>query len=114
MELKERVKLRKPNSSDNLVDEIILTTQERILLRAGIFLANDESFPPSLNSIVVEVATAMLNQAEIEHEGIVSESAEGWSLNFLDDLLKPYEVELKNYKKNLDEQKGKAGKVRFI
>lgn len=114
MAIRERILLRKPDVSSEIADELIQTTKDRLLLRAGIFLEENEEFPVQLDSIVVEVVVAMINQHETSHEGVASESINDWKLQFINNLLEPYDKELINFKANKDSIAGNVGVVKFI
>lgn len=114
MAIRERILLRKPDVSNEIIDELIQTTKDRLLLRAGIFPEDNEEFPPQLDSIVVEVVVAMINQHETNHEGVASESINDWKLQFVDNLFEPYDKELINFKAKRDSIAGDVGVVKFI
>lgn len=115
MTIKERVLVRRPQASEAVIDELIKTTQDRILLRAGVFLKSGETiFPPELESIVVDVTVALYNRHELEHEGIDSEGIDSMSISFVDDLLAKYDRELSNYVANREKVKDTGEKVKFL
>ncbi|MBU5594912.1 hypothetical protein KQI76_07020 [Amphibacillus sp. MSJ-3] len=108
----DRIKIRKPDVDDLLADEFIRTAKDRILLRAG--LKKDE-FPSELESICVEVVTAMINRHEMNHEGVDSESVDVFSVKFINSLLDEYDQELQSYKGMIDDEEDeKRGVVRFL
>lgn len=108
----DRLKIRIPGIDEPLAQELIKTAKDRILLRVGI---KKTLFPPELESICVEIVTAMYNQHEMNHEGVDSESVDVFSVKFVNDLLKQYEDELREYKTMLsDEEDSNRGKVRFL
>lgn len=109
----ERLKIRVPDISDVLANELIRTAQDRIMLRVG--LKSVETFPSALESICVEVVTAMYNKSQMQHEGVASESMDAFSMSFINDVLKEYDGELQHYKASLDDDEGvQRGKVRFL
>lgn len=108
----ERLKVRIPNINEAIAQELISTAQDRIMLRIGLF---DGIFPAQLNSICVEVVTAMYNQNQMKHEGTNSETVDGFSIKFVDDFLKQYEKELNEYKRKIKhEEDSSLGVIRFL
>lgn len=102
----ERVKLRKPAISDDLIQEAITTSSDRLFLRI-----NETEVPAQLESVVVEVASAILNR--FTYEGVQSESEDGFSASFIDRLLDTeYQNDISLYLQNRAEST--TGKVRFI
>ena len=114
MAAKERVLVRRPQAESSIVEELVQTTQDRILLRGGIFLKEDESFPDALESIVVDVTVALYTRHELEQEGIETEKVDTMSIKVVDDLLAEYDQEISNFAANRKEAAGTADKVRFI
>lgn len=112
MAILERVKIRKPDVDPALADEFIKTTKDRILLRAEV---KKTIFPVELESICVEIVTAMINRHEMNHEGVDTESVDVFSIKFINSLLDEYDKELQAYKNMLDdEEDAKRGVVRFL
>ncbi|KYG34914.1 phage head-tail connector protein [Alkalihalobacillus trypoxylicola] len=108
----ERLKLRIPNIDDGIANELITTAQDRIKLRIGLF---DQSFPVQLESICIEIVAAMYNKHIMKHEGTDSESVDGFSIKFVNDLIKQYETELLEYKRMIEnEEDSSRSKVRFL
>lgn len=108
----ERIKVRKPNVDKSLAEEFLKTAKDRILLRAEI---KRTIFPSELESICVEIVTAMINRHEMNHEGVDSESVDVFSIKFINSLLDEYDKELKAYKNMLNDEADSArGKVRFL
>ena len=108
----DRIKIRKPDVDVILADEFIRTAKDRILLRADL---KKTIFPAELESICVEVVTAMINRHEMNHEGVDSESVDVFSVKFINRLLDEYDQELRAYKQMLDdEQDENRGVVRFL
>lgn len=107
-----RLKIRIPSLDEILADELIKTATDRILLRAG--LATNR-LPAQLESICVEVVTAMYRRHEMQHEGVESESVDVFSVKFINNLLDEYEDELQAFKKQIqDEEDSTRGVVRFL
>lgn len=107
----DRLKIRFPDIDEALANELITTATDRIKLRTGI--KND--FPSELESIAVEVVSAMYNRHRMNHEGVDSESVDVFSVKFINNLLDHYDDELNGYKKMIDEDEDAAfNKVRFI
>lgn len=108
----ERLKIRIPDIKPNIANELIKTAKDRILLRIG---SKQTLFPSELESICVEIVTAMYNKHMMRNEGIDSESVDVFSVKFVNDLLKQYEDELNEYKRMLsDEEDDSRGKLRFL
>lgn len=108
----ERIKIRKPNVDDELASEFLKTAKDRILLRAEV---KKTIFPSELESICVEVVTAMINRNEMNHEGVDNEKVDVFSIKFINSLLDEYNQELNSYKNMLDdEEDDKRGVVRFL
>lgn len=93
----ERIILRKPKANAEILNELINTTEDRIKLRYGIVVPIGEVFPLELESIVVEVVTAMYNEYELNHEGVKSETVDGFKIEFNSDLLNKYDGDIKGY-----------------
>lgn len=108
----DRLKVRIPDIEDPIAGELITTAKDRILLRIG--LKQDE-LPTELESICVEIVTAMLNKHQMNHEGVDSERVDVFSVKFVNDLLKQYDDEFDEYKRMLaNEEDSSRGKVRFL
>lgn len=112
MPILERVKIRKPNVDGALAEELIKTAKDRILLRAEV---RNTNFPVELESICVEVVTAMINRQEMNHEGVDNEKVDVFSIKFINNLLDEYDQELRSYKSMLaDEEDEQREVVRFL
>lgn len=110
--MKSRLLIRLPNADEPLLDELILTASDRIKLRAGI---NDVVLPLEIESICVEVVTAMYRRHEMQHEGVESESVDVFSVKFVNKLLDEYEEEFQAYKNMRDDEEDNTrGVVRFL
>lgn len=108
----DRLKIRIKDLDETLAGEMIKTAKDRILLRVGL---KQESLPKELESICVEVVTAMLNKHQMNHEGVDSERVDVFSVKFVNDLLKQYDNEFDEYKRMLaNEEDSSRGKVRFL
>ena len=108
----DRLKIRIKDLDETLAGEMIKTAKDRILLRVGL---KQESLPSELESICVEVVTAMLNKHQMNHEGVDSERVDVFSVKFVNDLLRQYDDEFDEYKNILaDEEDSSRGKLRFI
>lgn len=107
----DRVKVRIPDIDDNIANELITTASDRIKLRVGV----KEELPKELESICVEVVTAMYNRHQMNHEGVDTERVDVFSVKFVNDLLKQYHNEFEEYKEMLaDEEDEHRGKLRFL
>lgn len=110
MDIKDRVLVRKPEANSALLDELIVTAQDRINLRLGVTL-----LPIELESVAVEVVCAMYNRSQSSNEGIVSENVDTFSVTFVDDVLAEYETDLARYLEMKNKQdNGNRGVVRFL
>lgn len=108
----DRLKVRIPNIEPAIAEELIKTAKDRILLRIG---SRQTLFPVELESICVEVVTAMYNKHMMKNEGVDSESVDVFSIKFVNDLLRQYEDELNEYRRMLSEEDDESrGKVRFL
>ena len=90
MAINNRVLIRKPDISPDLLEELETTATDRIKLRVGL-----AEFPVELESIAVEVICAMHNRSY--HEGIKQENVDTFSVSFVDDILKEYESDFSRY-----------------
>lgn len=105
----DRVKIRKPDSDPDVLQELITTVTDRIKLRVG----TTDDIPEQLNSIAVEVVCAMVNQQR--YEGIKSEGIDTFSVSFVDDLLKTYEADIAAYLNSEEKSKSENyGRFRFL
>lgn len=108
----DRLKIRIPDIEDSIANELIKTAKDRILLRVGL---KQEELPKELESICVEVVTAMYNRYQMNHEGVDTERVDVFSVKFVNDLLKQYDDEFEEYKQMLaDEEDANRGKLRFL
>src|SRR5699024_3472522 len=108
--MQSRVLKRIPNADDRLVDEFITTASDRINLRVG-----TDDLPTQLESICVEVVTAMYRKNEMQHEGVDSESVDVFSVKFINRLLDEYEDEFDSFKKKQEDDEGHRRDVlRFL
>ena len=106
--INERVKVRIPEIKDDLLNEFVQTAKDRINLRLGL-----TEFPSELESIAVEVVCAMYNRKY--HVGVKSETADTFSVSFVDDLLEEYEEDFKRYLEMKEKEKNQyRGVVRFL
>lgn len=96
-----KARLQGEDVSDELLNEVINTAKDRVTLRVG-----DKTYPSSLDSITVELALKMYRR--LYFEGLASESVDGISQSFIQDIMQEYEAEFKQYIKS------KAKKVRFV
>lgn len=95
-----------------LAHELITTAEDRIKLRVGI---TDDVLPTALESICVEVVTAMYRRNEMQHEGVDNERVDVFSVKFINNLLDEYEEEFNAYKSTIEDDNGhKMGVVRFL
>lgn len=127
-EIANRIQQRKPssvvfNSTDqygnNTYNPVILgyieDIQKRVMLR--LYPYTPEKFPRDLNYIVSDVAIALLNRAEADHEGIETEKVDTFSVTFIDDALSPYLDDIALYKKTLEDKEPPdehKGAIRFL
>lgn len=107
-----RLKIRIPNIEDPIAEELIKTAKDRILLRVGL---KQEELPKELESICVEVVTAMYRKHEMQHEGVDSEGVDVFSVKFVNDLLDQYKDELNEFRRlHENEEDSSRGVVRFL
>lgn len=108
----DRLRVRNPDIDTELADELIKTAKDRILLRIG---SKQTLFPVELESICVEVVTAMYNRHMMKNEGVETEKVDVFSIKFVNNLLDEYQQELDEYKRMLsDEEDDSRGKLRFL
>lgn len=111
MAILERVKIRMPDvdtQDDALLQELIQSATDRVNLRVG-----DSVLSTKLETVVVEVTVKMYRR--LFYEGIASEKADTITTNFVDDILKEYEVDLMNYLAEKIKTETSADKVvRFL
>ena len=106
-----RIKIFKPTADEKVLGEIVTIIQDRIKLILSI--EDGTELPSSFNSILVEATVQLFNRHTMNHEGVESESVEGFSIKFVDDVLKQYEREFKEYRDTQLKKSGR-GKVKFI
>lgn len=112
IDLIDRLKTRIPDIDTEIAEELIKTAKDRILLRIE---SKKSIFPKELESICVEVVTAMYNKHIMKNEGVDNEKVDVFSVKFVNNLLSQYDTELESYKRMLaDDDDEKRGKVRFI
>lgn len=108
----ERLRVRIKDIDLDIAEELLKTAKDRILIKVG---TGQTLFPLELESICVEVTTAMYNRHMNRSEGIQSESVDAFSVSFVNGLLKEYEEEFANYRRMYkDQQDINRGKVRFL
>lgn len=108
MTIIDRVKVRIPEAKNNVLEELITSATDRILLRIG-----KDTLPTKLETIAVEIVTKMYRR--MLYEGISSESADALNVSFIEDIFAEYEEEFQRWIKLDDEAEGKNKlKVRFI
>lgn len=108
MTIQERVLIRKPDITSNLLTELETTATDRIKLRIG-----ESTLPAELESIAVEVICAMHNRSY--YEGIKQENVDTFSTTFVDDILKEYELEFDRYIENREKTANvNRGVLRFL
>lgn len=91
----ERVKIRLPELTKEkngaLLQELVLTAQDRIKMRIG-----EETLPSSFQSIAVEVVVRVYNR--LRYEGLESEDIDStFRVRLTKDILKDYESDFQNY-----------------
>ena len=106
-----RIKIFKPTTDEKVLKEIVTIIQDRIKLILSI--EDGTELPSSFNSILVEATVQLSNRHTMNHEGVESESVEGFSIKFVDNVLKQYEREFTEYK-DAQLKKNGRGKVKFI
>lgn len=100
-------------SSDNvqpeigLIDELIQTAIDRINLRVGDIILN-----PLLYSIAVEVVIKMYRR--VYFEGIKNETADGFRVDYIEDILKEYEVDFNKYISSKDGEDDGRTFIKFL
>ena len=109
MDIIERVAKRLPDESNkDLLNELIQTITDRLLLRLGA-----AELPPSFNSICVDATVKMYRR--MYYEGITSEAIDSINTSFINDILAEYDKEILGYRKAKEKEDAKVnGKVRFI
>lgn len=108
MAIIDRVKIRIPEAKDGVLEELIISATDRILLRIG-----KDELPQKLETIAVEIVTKMYRR--MLYEGISSESVDTLNVTFIDDIFAEYDEEFEKWLKRSDEDEGKNKlKVRFI
>ena len=108
MTVLERVKVRIPEAKSDILEELVTSATDRILLRIG-----KDELPAKLETIAVEIVTKMYRK--MYYEGITSESADTLTVSFVEDIFAEYEEELKRWMELDDDIEGKNKlKVRFI
>lgn len=108
MMIQDRVKVRIPEIADDLLTELEITAKDRIKLRLGLI-----EYPTELESITVEVISAMYNRSY--HEGIKSETVDTFSTAFVDDILAEYDADFKRFLLNKEKEENEnKGVVRLI
>ena len=108
MAVLERVKVRIPEAKEGVLEELVTSATDRILLRIG-----KDELPTKLETIAVEIVTKMYRK--MYYEGITSESADTLTVSFVENIFAEYEEEFKRWIALDDEAEGKNKlKVRFI
>ena len=108
MTVLERVKVRIPEAKEGVLEELVTSATDRILLRIG-----KDELPTKLETIAVEIVTKMYRK--MYYEGITSESADTLTVSFVEDIFAEYEEEFKRWVELDDDIEGKNKlKVRFI
>ena len=108
MTVLERVKVRIPEAKEGVLEELVTSATDRILLRIG-----KDELPAKLETIAVEIVTKMYRK--MYYEGITSESADTLTVSFVENIFAEYEEEFKRWIALDDEAEGKNKlKVRFI
>lgn len=87
----ERAKIRLPEAENDILVEFAITVTDRIKLRAGV-----SDFPPELYSVAVEATVKAYRR--IYYEGISTETTEGMSTSFVDDILAEFSEEIQAVK----------------
>ena len=104
----ERVKVRIPEGKEGVLEELVTSATDRILLRIG-----KDELPAKLETIAVEIVVKMYRK--MYYEGISSESADTLTVSFVENIFAEYEEEFKRWMALDDEAEGKNKlKVRFI
>ena len=108
MTVLERVKVRIPEAKSDILEELVYSATDRILLRIG-----KDELPAKLETIAVEIVTKMYRK--MYYEGISSESADTLNVTYVEDIFAEYEEEIKRWMELDDDIEGKNKlKVRFI
>ena len=108
MTVLERVRVRIPEAKEGVLEELVTSATDRILLRIG-----KDELPTKLETIAVEIVTKMYRK--MYYEGITSESADTLTVSFVENIFAEYEEEFKRWMALDDEAEGKNKlKVRFI
>ena len=108
MAVLERVKVRIPEAKEGVLEELVTSATDRLLLLIG-----KDELPAKLETIAVEIVTKMYRK--MYYEGITSESADTLTVSFVEDIFAEYEEEFKRWMELDDDIEGKNKlKVRFI
>lgn len=99
-----KVRLKSDSVTDDMLTEYVQTLSDRICLRL-----NTDEVPAVFYSIIVDAAVKMYRR--LWYEGESSESDDGVSASFVEDVLSEYNSEFAQYN---DNQKQKAKVVSFL
>lgn len=99
-----KVRLTGDTISDDMLNEYIQTLDDRICLRL-----NTDSTPKVFYSIIVDASVKMYRR--LWYEGESSESDDGVSASFVEDVLSEYNAEFAQY---IDNQRQRSKVVQFI
>lgn len=106
MERQERLKIRLPDASEDVLGELLQTAVDRILLRV-----REDVLPPVLDSIAVDATVKLYRR--LYFEGIQTEKADTLNTTFFEDILAEYDHELHAYMEKRDSESTKRV-VRFL
>lgn len=95
------------DSKDAVLQTIIDNVSSQLLLLIGKY-----DMPSDLTFIIVEVSIARFNR--LESEGMTSQSIEGLSMSFTEDLFAPYMRYINAYLSREAGQNDYTGKLRFL
>lgn len=99
-----KIRLKGDSVTDDVLQEYIQTLEDRICLRI-----NSDEAPKSFYSIIVDASVKMYRR--LWYEGESSESDDGITTSFVEDILNEYSSEFAQYLKN---KEASAKVVKFI
>ena len=96
-----KVRLNDENANESLIEQLIELVHDRLLLRL-----QEDALPSCFLSIMKDAVIKLYRKNYFE--GITSESSDGLSTTFVDDVLSEYALEISEYRRN------RSGMVRFL
>ena len=96
-----KMRLQDENANESLISQLIELVHDRLLLRL-----QEESLPSCFLSILKDAVIKLYRKTYFE--GITSESSDGLTTTFVEDILSEYSIEISEYRRN------KKGTVQFL